>query len=89
MNFSEFRRSRTMRKQEVVRERRSFTSQEQCLLYGLRLKTMEHRTLMVTLKQVLPPSKVDEIIVEYAMRLRKAKKNFESNNHNYTLEEKE
>jgi hypothetical protein len=85
MNFAEFRRSRTVRKQEVARERRNLTSQEQCLLYGLRLKTMEH----ITLKQVLPPSKVDEIIVEYAMRLRKAKKNFESNNHNYTLEEKE
>jgi hypothetical protein len=38
---------------------------------------------MATIKQVLPPSVVDELIVEYALRLKKARTNFEKNNYNY------
>ncbi|RPK20103.1 hypothetical protein EDO6_06642 [Paenibacillus xylanexedens] len=41
---------------------------------------------MATLKNALPPSQVDEIIVDYAIRLRKAKQNFEKNNYNYEWE---
>jgi hypothetical protein len=91
MNFTDYRKSRSSalkRRQDCRVERRpSLTTQEERFLYSLRLKTMEYRTLMATLKQVLPPSKVDEVIVEYSMRLRKARKNFESNNYDFGEDE--
>jgi hypothetical protein len=38
---------------------------------------------MATLKATIAPSQLDEIIVEYNLRLRKARVNFEKNNYNY------
>ncbi|WP_124118498.1 hypothetical protein [Paenibacillus xylanexedens] len=88
MNFSEYRRRKqvSLQRREPKPRRPILTSQEERFLYSLRVKTMEHRTLMATLKNALPPSQVDEIIVDYAIRLRKAKQNFEKNNYNYEWE---
>jgi hypothetical protein len=63
------------------------TTQEERFLYSLRLRTMEYRTLMCALRKVLPRSEVDQIIVEYSIRLRKAKRNFEKNNWQYEFGE--
>lgn len=64
-----------------MKERRpNLSKQEQRFLYSLHLKTIENRTLMATLKAYLKPSELDEIIVDYAIRLRKARKNFTDNN---------
>lgn len=85
MNYSDYRKKRqTSFQARVVERRPALTTQEQRFLYSLRLKTMEYRTLMATFKHMLPPSQVDAILVEYGMRLRKAKKNFELNNYDYT-----
>lgn len=88
MNFSDFRRRRqaALERREATVRRPVLSTQEQRFLYSLRMKTMEYRTLMSTLKQVLPPSQVDQIIVEYALRLRKARQNFEKHNYNYEWE---
>jgi hypothetical protein len=82
MNFSDFKKIRQRRPvRDEPRERRpTLTKQEQRFLYSLHLKTIENRTLMTTLKQWLSPSQLDEIIVDYALRLRKARKNFTENN---------
>ena len=83
MKFSEFRKIRQRRytREEQVRERRpQLSKQEQRFLYSLHLKTIENRTLMATLKAYLKPSELDEIIVDYAIRLRKARKNFIDHN---------
>lgn len=84
MNFADYQRTRRARTEKRSAPRRPLMStQEQRFLYSLRMKTMEHRTLMATIKQVLPPSVVDELIVEYALRLKKARTNFEKNNYNH------
>lgn len=78
MNYAEFRR---LRKRRPIREcQPEYTKQQDRLLHAIHLKTIENRTLMTTIKENLPPSKVDEIIVDYAIRLRKARRNFDSNN---------
>ncbi len=88
MNFAEYRRRKqtSVQRREVKQRRPNLSTQEQRFLYSLRLKTMEHRTLMATLKNKLPSSQVDEIIVDYAIRLRKARQNFEKNNYDYEWE---
>jgi hypothetical protein len=83
MNFAEFRKKRQTALQSRVKERPTLNSQEERFLYSLRLKTMEYRTLMSTLKELLPPSQLDAILVEYNLRLRKARLNFEKHNFNY------
>lgn len=85
MNFADYRKNKiaSLERRDAQVRRPVLTTQEQRFLYGLRAKTMEHRTLLATLKTMLPPSKVDEIIVEYALRLKKARMNFEKNNYNH------
>lgn len=83
MNFADYRRRReiaSQRRTQMAR-REPFTNREQQVLYHLRLKTMEHRTLLAALKKGLPSDVLDEVIVDYAIRLRKAKSNFEKNNY--------
>ncbi|MNU99952.1 hypothetical protein D3C71_901020 [compost metagenome] len=57
-----------------------FNSREEEILYYLRLKNIEQRTLMRTLKDLMSPEEYDQLIVDYNLRLRKAKKNYEKNN---------
>lgn len=55
-------------------------SEDQRLLQRVHLKTIENRTLLETLKHHMSSDKFDEIIVDYTIRLRKAKNNFERHN---------
>lgn len=78
MNYREFRQ---IREQGSSKERRhDAVKKDNRLLYNVHLKTIENRTLMETLRYHLPTEQFDTIIVDYAIRLRKARKNFESNN---------
>ena len=92
MKFGEYRKAKMLsaekrQREKAVATRHVLSTQEERFLYSLRIKTMEYRTLMCTLKDKLPRSAIDEIIVEYAMRLRKARKNFETNNFQYEWED--
>lgn len=83
MNFSQFRKARERREriEPAIKERRPrLSSQEERFLYSMHLKTIELRTLMSTLRAIMPREEFNELMVEYAIRLRKAKKNFEDNN---------
>ncbi len=85
--FADFRKQRQKKPEEKKAERRpNFSSQEEQFLYSLHLKTIEYRTLMATLKATMTPSEFNQFIVDYAIRLRKAKKNFEANNWNHEWE---
>jgi hypothetical protein len=88
MNFADFRKRREQQaKSRVVKERRpAMTTHEERLLYSLRLKTVEYRTLMTALKEELRREQLDHILVEYNLRLRKAKNNFNDNNYKYEWE---
>lgn len=79
--FAEFRRQKERKPERKPAERRpALSSQEERFLYSLHLKTIENRTLLATLKATMTPSEFNKFIVDYAIRLRKAKKNFENNN---------
>jgi hypothetical protein len=78
MTYGELRRLRGNRR--IDERRPDVTRQDQRLLQSVHLKTIENRTLMETLKKHLPQEKLDEIIVDYAICLRKARKNFQENN---------
>lgn len=86
MNFADYkkRRQNALRERAAMERRPTLTTQEERFLYSLRLKTMEYRTLMATLKDKLSRSDLDEILVEYNLRLRKARTNFDE--HNYKME---
>lgn len=79
MNYREFRQLR-LRKATRDRQPSISNKQDQRLLYSVHLKTIENRTLLETLKHNLAPDKFDEVIVDYAIRLRKARSNFVTNN---------
>lgn len=85
LKLGDFRKQRQRKTSEQrtrthIERRPQLTTQEERFLYGLHLKTIECRTLMATLKATMAPSQYNEFIVDYSMRLRKAKKNFEDNN---------
>jgi hypothetical protein len=84
-SFADYRKQKEQprrtreRYEEKPRERRpSLTSQEERFLYSLHLKTIEFRTLMATLKSKMTPSEFDQFIVDFNLRLRKARKNFDT-----------
>lgn len=90
--WADYRRQRMRRLDDSRREREkvrrpTLSRQEERFLYSLHLKTIEYRTLMATLKAHLTPSEYDELVVDYSIRLRKAKKNFEANNWKPEIEE--
>lgn len=80
MNFLELRKRREQQKLAIKSRRPMLTSQEERFLYHLHMKNIEHRTLMLTIKQILTKEQIDDILVEYALRLRKARENFSKNN---------
>lgn len=83
MNFADFRKVRERQSRPEPKERRpKLTSQEERFLYSMHLKTIELRALMTTLRAKIPREELDEILIDYWLRLRKAKKNFEQNNWN-------
>lgn len=89
MNFADYRKRReaTMKARVAEKERRpQMTTHEERLLYSLRLKTVEYRTLMTALKEELKREQLDHILVEYNLRLRKAKTNFNDSNYKYEWE---
>lgn len=77
MKYSEFIR---IRQRRPSRETPDVPKQDKRLLYSVHLKTIENRTLMETMKQSLPADQYDQIIIDYAIRLRKARQNFMNNN---------
>lgn len=87
LTFADFKKQRQKRPVKKAVERRpALTSQEQRFLYSLHLKTIECRTMMATLRNTLTPAEFNHFIVDYTLRLRKAKKNFEENNWKYEWE---
>lgn len=87
MNFAEYRRRRQAQQPRAMKERRpTLTQQEERFLYSLHLKTIEYRTLMNTLKEHLPRNELDDILVEFNLRLKKARTNFEKQHYNYEWE---
>lgn len=84
MNYSDFRKNRQTMIMGRAKERRPvLNSDAQRFLYSLRIKTMEYRTLMSVVKETLDRTQIDDILVEYSLRVRKAKNNFEKHNYDY------
>lgn len=84
MNYSDFRKNRQTMIMGRTKERRPvLNSDAQRFLYSLRIKTMEYRTLMSVVKETLDRTQIDDILVEYSLRVRKAKNNFEKHNYDY------
>lgn len=66
--------------QKRIRPIVPFTNREEELAYFLRLKTIELRSMLTTLKKVLSEEDYNHFIVEYNLRLKKARTNYEKNN---------